>query len=262
MARRVRSDSRRWIRDFLLGAESLHSFRAIREASPFCGQARRRRWLAGVVLLGTTGCLSAIESGPPIANPADLAARIGDRTGAAVPVTLHFEWRYADRRGDIGGDGVGRYNPPDSLRVDLFTSGDVAMAIAVAGGELRSLGEIEDIEIPGLEFVYAMAGLFRPAGGRVEGYVAGADSVLVYGERAERRIYFYVRHGHLRRVEQKVHGRTVQRVNLEWESPGAWPSEAEYRNLEESSRVRWRVQAITNHEESHPAYAYDLPPVP
>ncbi len=180
----------------------------------------------------------------------------------AVPVTLRFDWRYADRRGDVGGQGVGRYNPPDSLRVDLFTSGDVAMAIAVAGGELRSLGEIEDVEIPGLEFVYAMAGLFRPGDGIAEGYMAGTDSVLVYGGESTRRTYFYVRDGRLRRVEARIRGRTAQRVNLEWVGSAAWPSEAEYRNFDEHSRVRWRVEEITNHEESHPAHAYDLPPVP
>jgi len=178
-----------------------------------------------------------------------------------VPATLRFEWRYADRRGDVGGDGVGRYNPPDSLRVDLFTSGDVAMAIAVADGELRSLGEIDGIEIPGLEFVYAMAGLFRPGEGKAEGYVAGSDSVLVYGGDAARKTYFYVRAGRLRRVEERVHGRTVERVNLEWPVSGPWPSRAEYRNLKEHSRVRWEVGEITNHTESHPARAYDLPRV-
>lgn len=213
----------------------------------------------GLIGLGLTGCVSAIESGPRIANPADLAARVGDETGAAVPVTLRFDWRYADRRGDIGGDGVGRYNPPDSLRVDLFTSGDVAMAIAVADGQLRSLGEIEDVEIPGLEFVYAMAGLFRPGDAKADGFVAGADSVLVYGGGPNRKVYFYVRDGQLRRVEERVRGRTVQRVNLDWEDGSSWPSEAEYRNLSEHSRVRWRVEEITIHEESHPAHAYDLP---
>jgi hypothetical protein len=208
------------------------------------------------------GCASAIESGPPIANPADVATGVGTRTAVEVSVTLSFDWSYADRRGDIGGQGVGRYNPPDSLRVDLFTSGDVAMAIAVAGGELRSLGEIEDVAIPALEFVYAMAGLFRPGDGVAEGYVSGADSVLVYGGESSRRTYFFVRDGRLRRVEERVRGRTAQRVNLEWAESADWPSEAEYRNFDEHSRVRWRVEEITNHEESHPAHAYDLPPVP
>ena len=218
--------------------------------------------MGALVALVLAGCVSSVESGPPIANPADLAARVRGETGDDVPVTLRFEWRYADRRGDISGDGVGRYNPPDSLRVDLFTSGDVAMAIAVAEGELRSLGEIEDVEIPGLEFVYAMAGLFRPGDGVAEGYMAGSDSVLVYGGRADRKVYFFVRDGWLRRVEERIRGRTVQRVNLDWEDASSWPSEAEYRNLEEHSRVRWRVEEITTHQESHPAHAYDLPPVP
>lgn len=244
---------------FLLAVRRLRSFRATRRSSSLSRRIGTGIAPLGLVTLGLAGCLNAIESGPPIANPADLAGRVRYETGATVPVTLRFDWRYADRRGDIGGDGVGRYNPPDSLRVDLFTSGDVAMAIAVANGELRSLGEIEDVEIPGLEFVYAMAGLFRPGDARAEGFVAGADSVLVYGGGPERKVYFYVRDGQLRRVEERVRGRTVQRVNLEWEGSTSWPSEAEYRNLEEHSRVRWRVEEITNHEESHPAHAYDLP---
>jgi hypothetical protein len=142
-----------------------------------------------------------VESGPPIANPGDLAGKLGDRTGEAVPAVLRFDWRYADRRGEVEGQGVGRYNPPDSLRVDLFTSGDVAMAVAVADGELRSLGEIEDVEVPGLAFVYAMAGLFRPGDAEAEAYVVGEDSVLVYAAESDTRTYFYVRETRLHRVE-------------------------------------------------------------
>lgn len=247
---------------FLLAVRRLGSFRAIYGPSERRSGRRMRaasRALSAVLFMG---CASAIESGPPLADPADVAAGVRGQTGVEVSVTLRFDWSYADRRGDIGGQGVGRYNPPDSLRVDLFTSGDVAMAIAVAGGELRSLGEIEDVEIPALEFVYAMAGLFRPGDGVAEGYLAGADSVLVYGGASSRRTYFFVRDGRLRRVEERIRGRTVQRVNLEWTESADWPGEAEYRNFDEHSRVRWRVEEITNHEESHPAHAYDLPPVP
>jgi len=253
---------RNWTVDFLLGVGRLRSFCATRLRADFRDRRGRGAVLLVLSVLVFAGCMSSVESGRVIANPADLAARVRGETGDDVPVTLRFEWRYADRRGDISGDGVGRYNPPDSLRVDLFTSGDVAMAIAVADGELRSLGEIEDVEIPGLEFVYAMAGLFRPGDGIAEGYMAGSDSVLVYGGQSDRRIYFFIRDGDLRRVEERIRGRTVQRVNLDWEGPGSWPSEAEYRNLREHSRVRWRIEDITNHGESHPAHAFDLPPVP
>lgn len=239
----------------------LHSFFAVRKS----GRGVRSRAGAACVVVALTasltGCVSAIETGPPLANPADLAAAVRGEANRSGPVTLRFDWRYADRRGDVGGEGVGRYNPPDSLRVDLFTSGDVAMAIAVAGGELRSLGEIEEIEVPGLEFVFAMAGLFRPGEGPAEGYASGADSVLVYGGSSDRRVYFFVRDGRLRRVEERIRGRTRQRVNLKWESVTWWPSEAEYRNLAEHSRVRWSVDSIVEQEESHPAYAFDLPPV-
>jgi len=258
----VSLQARRAAAVFLLLVGALHSFRAGRKARGIRFHSEVRIGFAVLVLALVGSCVSAVESGPPISNPADLAARVRSETGASVPATLRFEWRYADRRGDVGGEGIGRYNPPDSLRIDLFTSGDVAMAIAVADGELRSLGEIEDIQIPGLEFVYAMAGLFRPSKGRAEGYVAGPDSVLVYGDDAVRKTYFYVRDGRLRRVEERVHGRTVQRVNLDWADSGPWPSRAEYRNLDEHSRVRWEVGEITHHTESHPARAYDLPRVP
>jgi hypothetical protein len=215
---------------------------------------------ASTIILGA--CAAAIESGPPIAHPVDFATQVGNRSGSDVPATLRFEWRYADRRGDVAGQGVGRYNPPDSLRIDLFTSGDVAMAVAVAEGELRSLGEIGDIEIPGLPFVYAMAGLLRPDVTPPEAYVAGADSVLVYPAADDTRTYFFVRNGRLRRVEERHSGRTVQRVNVEWNDSGAWPAEAEYRHLLERNRVRWEMGEITNQTESHPARIYDLPPVP
>lgn len=213
------------------------------------------------ICLAISGCVTAVESAPPLSNPASVAARLGREASGDRPATLRFDWRYADVRGDVGGEGVGRYNPPDSLRVDLFTSGDVAMAVAVAGGELRSLGEIEDVRVPDLAFVYAMAGLFHPGDGSVEGYLVGADSVLVYGADSESRMYFFVRDGRLRRLEERRRGRTVQRVNLEW-GDGDWPVEAEYRDLVERSRVRWQVGDVTVEEESHPRHVYDLPPIP
>jgi len=236
-----------WSSDFLLAHRPAGSFR------PAC---------LALLTLTSTACVHSIESGPVLPSPAKLADAMEAVDDRSAPATLSFDWRYADRRGGVEGEGVGRYNPPDSLRVDLFTSGDVAMAIAVAGGQLRSLGEIEDVEIPGLEFVYAMAGLFRPGADHPEGYLSGADSVLVYGASADRRLYYFVRNGRLRRLEERSRGRTVQRVNIEWRTGSAWPAEAEYRNLIEHSRVRWEVTDVTHEQESHPAYAYELPPVP
>lgn len=240
---------RAWLGDrvFLLRSDGAGSFRPV--------------FIAALSAL-LTGCVHSIESGPPLRSPGEVADRTAAAGNRSVAATLTFDWRYADRRGDVGGEGIGRYNPPDSLRVDLFTSGDVAMAIAVAGDELRSLGEIEDVEIPGLEFVYAMAGLFRPGSGSPEGYLVGRDSVLVYGASSDRRTYYYIRDGRLRRVEDRLHGSTVQRVNIDWEIGGTWPVQAEYRNLVEHSRVRWKVTDVRHEQESHPGYVYELPPIP
>ncbi len=230
------------------------------------GRCLRSGWTRSTLSVAAScalgGCAVAIESGPPIANPADVAARLTSGEPLGAPAVLRFEWKYADRRGDVGGQGVARYNPPDSLRVDLFTSGDVALAVALAGGELRSLGEIEDVEIPDLPFVYAMAGIFEPGGASPEAFVAGADSVLVYATGPDMRTYFFVRDGRLHRVEERRKGRTVQRVNLRWGAGGVWPATAEYRNLSERNRVRWDMGEVTPQVESHPAHIYDLPPAP
>jgi hypothetical protein len=182
-----------------------------------------------------------------------------NREGPHEPSFLQFDWRYGDRRGDVRGEGVARYNPLDSLRLDLFTSGEVAMAVALVGGEIRSQGQIEEVEIPPLPLVFAMAGLFRPAASDAPGaYLVGSDSVLVYGGGEVRR-YFYLREGRLRRVEDRRHGRTIRRVNVEWPADGRWPETAEYRNLLVPNRVRWTMKEIRSVDGRFPAEVYDLP---
>jgi hypothetical protein len=222
-----------------------------------------RRAAARVVpFLLVGGCATAVESGPPLSDPAGVAARLGSRAGSEVPALLRFAWGYGDRRGDVRGDGVARFNPPDSLRIDLFTSGDVAMAVASAGGRLTSLGEIEEIEVPPRAFVFAMAGLFLPDEGVPRAYRAGADSVLVYGPPNGTREVFYVRDGRLRRVEERRGGRVLRFVAVEWPDAGAWPAGAEYRDLEKSSRVRWTIESVRSPVARHASEIYALPHEP
>ena len=123
------------------------------------------------------------------------------------------------------GDGLARFNPPDSLRIDLFTSGDVAMAVASAGGRLTSLGEIEDLELPPRPFMFAMAGLFR-------------------------------------RVETRRGGRVLRFVAVEWPETGAWPAGAEFRDLERPSRVRWTIESVRAPVARHASEIYALPHQP
>ena len=171
---------------------------------------------------------------------------------------MSFEWSYGDRRGSIDGEGAGRFQPPDSLRLDLFTSGDVAMAVALAGDRLSSLGQIEDVEVPPRAFLFAMAGLFRPdARTTPRGFESDGDTVLVYGE--ETRLYFFVRGGRLAKVEERRQGGLRRRVELEWPPSGRWPAEAEYRDFDERSRVRWKIGEARIEEEPYPSDIFALP---
>jgi len=222
----------------------------------------RRAGARVIPFLLAGGCATAVESGPPLADPAAIAARLGSRAGSEAPASLRFGWQYGDRRGDVRGDGLARFNPPDSLRIDLFTSGDVAMAVASAGGRLTSLGEIEEIELPPRAFVFAMAGLFRPDEGEPLGYLAGGDSVLVYGSGDGTRDVFYVREGRLRRVETRRGGRVLRFVAVEWPETGAWPAGAEFRDLERPSRVRWTIESVRAPVARHASEIYALPHEP
>ncbi|MFW6083730.1 MAG: hypothetical protein ACODAA_00770 [Gemmatimonadota bacterium] len=204
-------------------------------------------------------CRVPVESGPPIADPAATAARLLAASGVEEPARVDFAWWYSDRRGDVEGDGVARFNPPDSLRLDLFTSGEVAMAVALAGERLTSLGEIEDIEVPPRSFLFAMAGLFRPEPGMPpRAFEAGGDTVLVYGPE-DRRLYFWADGGRLVKVEERRHGRLRRKVELTWEGEAEWPSEAEFRDLEEPSRVRWTTSETRAPGEPHRSDIFMLP---
>ena len=200
----------------------------------------------------------SVETGPPIADPAAAAAALLERSGPDVPSFVRVEWTYGDRRGNVAGDGAVRFNPPDSLRLDLFTPGDVAMAVALAGESLTSLGEIDDVEVPPRAFLFAMAGLFRPDQGDVRGFEAGKDTVLVYGPEAER-LYFFSRTGRLAKVEERRHGRLSRKVELAWGANPDWPVEAEFRDLNEPSRVRWTISRTRALEEPHPSDIFTLP---
>jgi len=213
------------------------------------------------VSVGFLACTVPVETGPPIADPAATASRLLQRSGPDEPTFVRFEWTYSDRRGSVDGDGAARFNPPDSLRLDLFTSGEIAMAVALAGPALTSLGQIEDVEVPPGAFLFAMAGLFRPAQGMPpRGFEVDGDTVLVYGTDAEK-LYFFARAGRLVKVEERRHGSLRLKVDLEWGAGErtAWPEKAEFRDLEEPNRVRWTIGETRVREASYPSDIFTLP---
>ena len=217
-----------------------------------------RRYLALSAAAALSACTAAIESGPPITDPTALER--GARSGGAHPgsARIQFGWTYGDDRGTVHGEGVGRYNQPDSLRLDLFTSGDVAMAVSLTPAGLSVDGQIEDIEMPPLAFMYAMAGLFHPgADGPLGAWESGRDSVLAYPAVGGATRYFFLQSDRLRRVEDRQGGRTVRRVIVEW-SGGEWPTTAEYRDFAGRSRARWVLGEIRTREQSYPPEIYEL----
>lgn len=208
-----------------------------------------------------TACRVPIETRPPIANPTTVGEHLVESTGAAGPAFLLFDWFYGDQRGDVRGDGAARFNPADSLRLDLFTSGEVAMAVALAGTQLTSIGEIEDVDLPSGPMLFAMAGLFRPEdGAALEAYEVDSDTVLVYAVGPDEKLYFFVRDGRLDRVEERHNGRLAHKVELTWAADRRdWPESAEYRDFGERSRVRWTIREIRAGEERHPSDIFALP---
>ncbi|MEN8143974.1 MAG: hypothetical protein ABFS14_03395 [Gemmatimonadota bacterium] len=203
-----------------------------------------------------------IESSPPVANPSAVQteARAG---GPEASARIRFEWHYSDRRGAVSGDGVARYNPPDSVRLDLFTSGEIAMAVALRSGSLGSLGQIESVELPEAPFLYAMAGLFEPGDPLLpNGFVVGGDTVLVYPAPNQARRYFFLHGSRISKVEETRAGRTTRRVSLEWEAGAEWPSRVEYRDFQAPSRVSWDVTEVRPEEVGYAPEIFDLPVTP
>jgi hypothetical protein len=134
------------------------------------------------------------------------------------------------------------------------------MAIAAAGGRLSSRGQIDEVDVPPRPFIFAMAGMFRPDTGSVpRAYVAGRDSVLVYGPPGEGTQVFYMSGGRLTAVEDRRGDRVRRRVRIEWAATGGWPVEAEYRDFERPSRVRWNIERVESPVTRHPSEIYALP---
>ncbi len=217
-----------------------------------------------MLLVGAWGlgaCASAGARGPPLDDPTSTAERLRAASGAEAPQRIRFRWEYGDEQGRLRGDGVARINPPDSFRLDLFTSGEGSMAVALADSRLSSLGQIEDVELPEAPFLYAMAGLFRPApDARLDGGHAndGGSSLTFEGAGGRLRTYTF-EEDRLVRLEERLGGRVSQRIVVSWASEAGWPRSAEYRDLETPRRVEWRLEEAVEEPSSFPHEIFDLP---
>lgn len=231
-----------------------------------------RRWSRAVGALGrrvplvvlvpfVAGCAARAASGPPLEDPAGAAGRLSAASIPDSPAHLRFHWEYADERGPTRGDGVARFNPPDSLRLDLFGPGDASLAVALTGDSLRSLGQLRNVKLPPPPYLYATAGLFEPGAGLpARGYKSQGDVVLVYDVPNDVQRRYVVRGGRLIRVEDDRGGRTLRRLEISWpDTASRWPEGAEYRDRVEESRARWTLKEATSVDEPYPASIFDLP---
>lgn len=221
-----------------------------------------KRWVGLLLLLpasGVWGCAGRGE-GVPLADPARAASTLLEREVPAGPYRVEFTWAYADERGPVEGEGVLRYNPPDSLRLDLFGPGEGSMAVALTGSRLESVGQIQDVRLPSLPFLYATAGIFRPGEGRLErGFRADGGRVLVYrtGRKTERRFLF--REGRVQQVVERRGGEVRRRLAVRWKAGEPWPASAEFRDVADGRRARWTRTAAEAVRHRFQSDIYALP---
>lgn len=214
------------------------------------------------LLLALTGCAGGgSPEGPPLPDPAAAAAEARDATGVREPSEVRFRWEYGDEGGTLRGDGVARVNPPDSFRLDLFTTGEGSMAVALTEDSLATRGQIEDVQLPEAPFMYAMAGVFRPGPGPpVAGRRDDGGRVLVYEpEPGRRRAFRLDAEGRLVALEERSDGRLARRIELTWPDAGPWPVRAQYREFGTPRRVAWNLDE-TRRVARFPGEIYVLAP--
>lgn len=197
-------------------------------------------------------------------DPSAAAREAGAGESPSRPYHVTLAWEYADERGAVEGEGVLRYEPPDSLRLDLFLSGgDASMAASlVPDVGLRVAGQVEHVRLPPPPFLYASAGLLRTGVAEPDEAYRGPDgeTVLVYDTPTAGTLRVRLEDGRLLEVEERRDGRTVRRTRLTWsDTAHAWPSEAEYRDRGLGRRARWRLLEVRAMDEPFSPEIYELP---
>lgn len=235
--------------------------RLSRRCLPLRPSPRRGSRAAWPLAVAWIGCAGGLERGAPLPDPAEVAERAARGSGAAEPTRVIFDWEYADERGNLRGEGVGRVNPPDRFRLDLFSTGEGSMRATLVDGRLDASGDLDEIELPPPEFLYAMTGLFRPGPAPPdEGFQSGPYEVVAYPAAGGGARYFYLLGGKLQRVEERRAGSLVRRIELEWGPHPVWPREARYRDDVAPNRVRWALERVIPQADPFPDDIYELGP--
>ena len=204
-------------------------------------------------------CAGQAPEPVPIPEPSALALRFRSVGNPDAAKLIEFEWRYRGHEGHISGDGALRFNPPDSVRLDLLGPGWTGVQSAVMlGEETYYVGE-QRIDLPPPMFIWALFGVFRPPHDIApEGTKRGERTELAYQLATYERIVFeFDGGGNLIGAERRYRGRTVQVIELRLgridEGSGwRWPKEARFRDLGEFNEVRVEVKEIRDHAPFEP----------
>ena len=175
---------------------------------------------------------------PPPAPPIDaqgLALRLEARGQLLEPVRILFDWRLSERDGRFRGRGVARVEPPYKARLDLFLpNGESALRAALVNDDLRLPGGAPDGLVPPPEMLWGTLGVFRPSRSatleRGESLADGRAAIL-YRLPGGIGLRYVVGDGGVHVVERLSGGRVVERLAVEPEAGGRFPSEATYRNV-------------------------------
>lgn len=128
---------------------------------------RRSLLLALALVVVAPGCRPRVAPLAGVPTPEPLP-----RTSLpAVPHRFVIQWRYADPDVSMNGDGLVRFAPPDSARLDLFLGG------GYGGGKAYLIGDT--LDVPGARLIERFlppAELLWATLGRLT--VQGADTVL------------------------------------------------------------------------------------
>lgn len=189
--------------------------------------------LIGIVISACAS--SALPTPVPIFDAARVALRLESVTRVERPARILFSWSMNDRDARFQGRGVARVEPPFKARLDLFSgNGETVARAALVDDDLRLPHGTPDGIIPPAELLWGTLGVFRPG---AETTLLGAENLgegrvrLRYQRPDGLVVRYTVKGDGVEEVERIRQGQTVERVTLEQESAGHYPTEATYRNL-------------------------------
>lgn len=229
----------------------------LREAAGYLRlRLRAQHYIIIVLAAVVVACARRLPELEPIERPGEVAQRLRTSTIPDRPRHIVFEWRYRGREGRYAGDGGVRFNPPDSVRLDLLGPGWSGVQSAVLlGDDVYYLGE-QRITLPPPTFMWTMMGAFRPpAGVEPEAGRRGERLELAYPLGGERVVTFVFDELD-RLVEARLvdDGSVIEEIRLEPGGSGeagpafAVPRQARYRDLRNFHEVSIEVSEVRERE--------------